>query len=156
MCFGKKVVMLIMGNDESVEMPCECCGRGREPPCGYVTEWRMNAGVETVIVSQIRTRQTAVENEIEYQAGSYIYYTKDVFATKEEALAESERRAKQYNIDQETKAEHIKGKPDKNYSWNAGYHMREVKKAKEKIEYHSKMAKICKDRAKDVNRDTQT
>ncbi len=146
-CFGKRAITLILGNDDSVKMPCEWCGRGCDPPCGYVTEWRMIAGVETVVVSQIRTRQTAVENEIEYQAGSYIYYTKDVFSTEEEALAESNRRAKQHNLDQETKAEHIKGKPDKNYSWNAGYHMRESKKAEGKVEYHSKMAKICKARA---------
>ena len=147
-CFGKKIVTLILGNDAAVEMPCECCGRGCEPPCGYVKEWRMKKGVKTVVVSQIRTRQTASGNEVEYQADSYIYYAKDVFSTEEEALAESERRAEQYNIDQETKAEHIKGKPDKNYSWNAGYHMRQAKKAREQIEYHSKMAKICKARSK--------
>ncbi len=154
-CFGKKVVVLILGNEDSVEMRCEYCrGDCCSPSNGYVKEWRMSADVETVIVSQIRTRQTASENEIEYQADSRIYYTKDVFATEEEALTESARRATQYNIDQETKAEHVKGKPDKNYSWNAGYHIREAKKAKEKVEYHSKMAKICKAKAGDGD-DTQ-
>lgn len=146
-CFGKCVVRLILGNDDSVEMPCEYCRRGYEPAVGYVKEYRMDAGVEMVVIDQISTEHTAAGEKVEYRTDSYIYHPKDAFSTEEEALAESNRRADAYNLEQETKAELVKGKPNKNYSWNAGYHMRQVKEAKEKVEYHSKMAKICKARA---------
>ncbi len=149
-CFGKKVIGLILGNDNVVEMSCDYCrheGLG-SPATGYITEWRRDAGTEKVCISEIRSRQTAVGEEVEYLAGSRIYYMEDVFSTEAAALAESEHRATKYNLEQETKAEFVKGKPDKNYSWNAGYHMRAIKNANQKIEYHSKMAKICKARAK--------
>ncbi len=148
-CFGKKNITLILGNDDSVIMPCEFCKDGLGTPAkGYVTENRMDAGASAAVISKVSIEQTADGCKVEYQSGSYRYYSKDVFATEDEALAESKLRADKYNLEHETKAEFIKGKPDKNYSWNAGYHLRLVKNAERDIEYHSKMAKICKHRAK--------
>jgi len=148
-CFRKMFVTLILGNGDHVEMPCECCGKGfYDEPRGYVVENHYEAGVKEVVVSKVTIEKVAAGDTVKYQSDCHIYYPKDVFATKEEALAESVRRSTEYNTERETKAEFIKGKPNKNYSWNAGYHMRLVKKAKEQIEYHSKMAVICKSRAK--------
>jgi hypothetical protein len=147
-CFRKGVVTLILGNGDSVEMPCEYCKSGLGTPSkGYVNEWIMDAGVKKVTITEVIIKQTAEGNKFDYLSHSHIYYTKDVFATEKEALEESRRRADKYNLERETKAEFIKGKPDKNYSWNAGYHMSLAKKAKMKVEYHTKMAKICKGRA---------
>lgn len=147
-CFGKRVVRLILGDDSIVEMPCECCGRGYEPAKGYVVDWRMDAGAKKRTITQVETKQTQEGELVEYRSDHYIHQPQDIFTTEKEALADSKRKADKYNLEHETKAEFIKGKPDKNYSWNAGYHRRLVKKAEKEIEYHSKMAKICKERAK--------
>ena len=147
-CFGKGTVKLILGNGDSVEMPCENCTDGLGTPSkGYVNEWRNDAGAEAVTIDKISTDQTCGEDVVEYFAMHHVYQADAVFATEEEAFADSKRRADEYNQERETKAEFVKGKPDKNYSWNAGYHMRLVKEAEKEIEYHSKMAKICKNRA---------
>ena len=150
-CFGEKIVTLILGNGDKVEMPCECCSRGVEPSTGYVKEWRMEAGVESVIITKIETTIDANGETYEYISDNRIFYPKDIFITEQEAVEESIKRADKYNLDQETKAEFVKGKPDKNYTWNAGYHIREAKKAKEKVDYHTKMAILCKAKAKGQN-----
>ena len=148
-CFGKKFATLILGNGDMVEMPCECCHQGIDPPTGYIKEWRMEAGAESIIITKIETTTDVDGETYEYISDNKIFYPKDIFATEQEAMGESTKRADKYNLEQETKAELIKGKPDKNYSWNAGYHMREAKKAKEKVDYHTKMAIICKAKAKE-------
>lgn len=146
-CFGKLVVTLILGDDTPVELPCKYCGRGYDPPSGQVAEWRMDAGAEAVIIDQIRTAQTGAGEKVEYMVGNRSYYSIDVFSTEQEALDKSERSAAKHRQEQETRAEFIKEDTNKNYSWNAGYHRREAKKAAEKVEYHSRMAKICKAKA---------
>jgi hypothetical protein len=45
--------------------------------------------------------------------------------------------------------DHVKHDKNKSYSWNAGYHKREAKRAAKKVEYHTKMAAECKDRRKE-------
>lgn len=146
-CFRKGFVRVILGNDEVVKMPCEYCNKGiGTNPTGSVYEWRWDPDVETIVISEVRRSETVDSIELEYRASNRLYHQKDMFDTHEEALAESKARAEKHNIEQETKAEFVKGKPDKNYSWNAGYHRREAKRHHARFEYHTKMAEICKSR----------
>jgi len=42
-CFGKREVTLILGNGDSVELPCDYCGKGYDGPRGYVLEYEYAA-----------------------------------------------------------------------------------------------------------------
>jgi hypothetical protein len=150
-CFRTGKVTLIIGNGDHVTMSCEFCQNGLGTPSrGYVKNWRLDAGVKIITIDEVETKSSLNKGmSIEYRADYHTYYPENVFATKEEAIAESDRKAKEYNLEQDTKAELIKGRPNKSYSWNAGYHMRAVKEAQNKINYHSKKARICKSKSKE-------
>jgi len=149
-CFGKKQVTLILGNESKAVMSCGYCtdGIGTDPK-GYEIEHSFVAGVKEFTITLIETNHTAEREEVKYQSGPYLWDEDKVFATKDEALADSELDAEKYNIERRTHEAYIKHDIMKKYSWNAGYHMREVRDAKKQIEYHSEKAVICKAKAKE-------
>jgi hypothetical protein len=148
-CFRKGVVALRLGNGEIVELDCGFCSDGIGTPSkGYVNEYRTVPGVERIRISGVTSRETENGVEYEYSSGNYILYDKELFATEEEAIKDSHARSDEYNYAQENRAELIKKDKYKSYSWNAGYHMREAKSHKEKVEYHTNKARICKAKAK--------
>jgi len=152
-CYGKLAVTLILGNGDKVELPCDYCGKGYGYPQGVVTEWEYIAEPEQREITNIRCEITGTGEKREYLSGHYILYPDIIFPTREDALGKCEEIKKKLEHEQETQAKHIKGNVNKTYSWNAGYHMRIVKKAKIDIEYHSKKAIICKSKAKEKNDD---
>jgi len=153
-CYGKLKVNLILGNNDQVTIPCTYCGMGFEGPCGYVTEHQYVADAELVIINEVRIRSISGGSDItEYIVGTpgrggYYVDPKDLFNTKEEAVARSLLKLQEDAALKETLAEEIKASRHKSYAWNAGYHMREAKRSHESAEYHEKMAVICKSRSK--------
>jgi hypothetical protein len=151
-CFKKGTVGLILGNGDIVTMPCEFCNRGcGTSPTGYVSDYRLEAGTEAIVVNEVKIEVTNQGQKIEYVSGYSLYQADVVFKTAEEAMKYAVLKVAEQNKELETKAEHIKGKPSKNYSWNAGYHIREAKNHEKKIEWHKKMAVICKAKAGDTD-----
>ena len=146
-CHTKKEVTLILGNGDEVGLPCDYCARGYERPSGYIQEYEYVAEPERHTISRIETRQEGSKTEVTYYGGSYVLYENIVFATREESLAKCEELAQKYEKEQSERIDRIKKNVHKSYSWNAGYHMRQVKDHKKQIEYHESMAKICKERA---------
>ena len=147
-CFKKGTVDLILGSGDIVTMPCEFCTNGAgTSPSGYVSDYRLEAGAEAVVVNEVRIEVTSQGQKAEYLSGYSLYQADTVFETADEAMEYAVLRVAERNKELETKAEYIKGKPHKNYSWNAGYHMREAKNHEKKIEWHKKMAVICKTQA---------
>ena len=145
-CFGKKEVTLILGDESMVVLPCEGCGNGFEGPRGFVMEYRPNVGASQRIIKEVRVKNTASGQEIEYLSNEgWILRPESTFSTKEEA--EKNSVAKKEILEKEESLR-VKHKDSKSYSWNALYHMRQVKDAQQKIDYHSKMARICKDRTR--------
>jgi len=147
-CFGKKKVDLILGNGDSIELPCDYCRRGYEYPSGFIKRISMEANAEQMLVTAVKSTQTEKGEKFEYSCGYFTYQAEDVFLVKSEALKDSVHKAEKHKIETETRAEYVKAQSNKSYSWNAGFHMRAVKDAKKNIEYHSKMALICKTKSK--------
>ena len=148
-CFGKKEVILILGNDEWVVLPCKGCTPGFDPPRGYISEYEYVAEPEIMVISGITIEISRGEENVRYQCENRIFDEKDIWATAGEArIVANEKKVKQ-DEDQVTRAEHIKKDVQKSFSWNANYHMRHAKKDRESAEYHDKMAVICKAKAKD-------
>jgi len=148
-CFGKRQVTVILGDDSNVVVPCKYCDNGYEGPRGYVTEYEYCKDVKPVTIDKITTEESSDGADQYCMDGHYGYYPdKTLFRTKEEAEIVATERAKQYKRDQDTRAIHIKKEQNKTYTWNAGYHMREAKRDRASAERHEQQAIICKERAK--------
>jgi hypothetical protein len=137
-CFGKKEVTLILGNDEKIKTDCDYCVSGFEPPKGFTMEYQRVSGVEEVVV----TGKEVVENEqgrkVEYRYHNYCLYPQDnIFDTKEEAenrVSELIKEHEQYEADRNI--HRIKSNQSK-YSWKIGYYKKRLKDAQREIEIYS-------------------
>lgn len=149
-CFGKCVVTLILGNGDSVELPCDNCARGYESPTGRVTEYVFSSGARQETIVQVETKQSPDSVEVEYRTVDHYCYKEDeVFYSEEDALALCAKKCAKAEEEQRTRAEYIKHNVNKKYSWNAGYHLREAKREEESAARHREKAKLCKAKAKE-------
>jgi hypothetical protein len=147
-CFGKLAVRLELGDGSMVELPCEYCAKGYEGPRGVVNEYTSDPTAEPFTITQIDRRETDAGASFEYHSHSG-RYAKEVFATRDEAMARAVEIAAENMAEERKRADYIKHDKNKNYSWNAGYHRREAKRASEQVAYHTKMAELCRDRSKE-------
>ena len=151
-CYTKKVVTLILGNDDRVELPCSYCKSGCEPPSGYVTDYQANNRPKQITIDGMDINKTSTGTKIQYWDGNkschYVYDEEKVFDTKEAADEACKIRIEKWQAEQQARADWIKHDKNKSYTWNAGYHMRLVKKYEKDILYHKDMAKLCKDKKK--------
>ena len=147
-CFGKKQVILILGNNDTVILPCSYCMRGYEGPFGYIKESEYVAKPEYMPITGVNIEKTSDGDKIEYRSGSWILRENRVFDNKEDALICCEGIKKKLEVEQRTRAKSIKENKNKSYSWNAGYHLKEAKHHEKEAAYHRDMAKICKGKAR--------
>lgn len=148
-CFGKLQVTLILGNGDSVILPCNYCGHGIDPPTGIVKEWEYVAEPRQVTIDYVNISVTAEGQKREYRSTHYMYEEGLIFDTKEEALLKCEEIKESLRKEQEGSAYHLKANIKKTYSWNAGYHLKCVRRAEQDIEHHRKKAILCKAKAKE-------
>lgn len=152
-CFGKREVTLILGNKDTVVLPCENCQLGYDPPTGYVTVREPVVKAERVTIDRVKITETTEGQVREYAtnmvtsgAGTtcQILGNDKIFDTEEEALIRATEDAQKMNNENRNP----KAKFDRSYTWNAGYHMREAKRLQRQVEYHEKQAVLCKAKAK--------
>ena len=149
-CYGKRQVVLILGNDDRCTMPCVYCRLGCDAPSGYVTDHTYIAVAEPVTITGIRTNESIEGQDIEYHFGScYLSRQDRLFENEEDALEKAEAIKKEYDEERKTKAIYLKKSVKKKYSWNAGYHLRAKKKNLKDAEYHGRMAVLCKAKTKE-------
>jgi len=148
-CFGKKEVTLILGNGDSVVLPCRGCAPGFDSPRGYISEYEYVTEPEMIAISGMSIEVNYGKEKVEYLQENRLYHEEDVYATKEEAQIRANEKKTQLEKEHTTRAEYIKKDVQKSFSWNAHYHMRHAKKDRESAEYHDKMAVICKARIKE-------
>lgn len=133
-CYGKKQVKLILGNDEECILDCDYCGKGYNFPSGYTTVYEY-----AVEPKQAKIVGINLDSSGEYQYTCSNYYG-EVFLTKEECLVRCTELVKEHEETQQKQMECCKFSNKKSYSWNAGYHRTEAKRAKQQLEYHTKKA----------------
>jgi len=146
-CFGELVVTLILGNKDTVELPCDYCGKGYNAPVGYTQEYEYTANpvLETILGMKINITTTG--EEIEYQtAFGRIIYPDIIFESHEEALKKCQNIKSELETENNKRVEYIKYNTKKTFSWNAGYHLSCAKKCRKDAEYHDKKALLCKSR----------
>lgn len=152
-CYGKKVVTLILGNGDSVELPCGYCAKGYDSPTGWEVEYRPKSEPKQIRIAGMKVEVTEKGEIVEYWSGPenchYVYSEDKVFATREEAGAKGEGLMAEWLANQQ-KADYIKHDKKKNFVWNAGYHLRKIKQCEKEIEYHKEKAKLCKKRSNKI------
>ncbi len=152
-CFGKLQVTLILGNGDEVTLPCQGCAPGFESPTGHISEYDYISEPEMIYINGMNLEINGNKEKVRYISSSCSYDEEELFWNHSEALAESQEKKRKLDEEQVTRAEYIKNKVHKSFSWNAGYHMREAKQLRSKAEYHDKMAIVCKAKSKE---DVQT
>jgi hypothetical protein len=148
-CYGKKLVTVILGNDDRIFLPCEYCARGYEAPSGLTQEYEYVVEPELVVITSVTLKITDGGVEAKYYSSVCSYDEEALFVTKEEAAVVSQGKKEALEREQDTKVENLKKNVHKSFSWNAGYHLREAKRSRKQAEYHDKKAVLCKARSKE-------
>ena len=148
-CAGKLTVTLILGSGEHVVLPCEYCRRGYEASRGFVDGYEYHAVVERVVIESYRSQAGADGETRDYfTRGCYVLYRSDIFDTEEEARERVAQIVAAKNESELKQGRCRKDHSSRSYAWNAGFHMREAKKARAEAERHEGLAVICKDRSR--------
>jgi hypothetical protein len=148
-CFGKLKVKLILGNDEVCELPCDYCGKGNfDRPTGVEKDYEW---VSKPIQDTIKSISISGSG-IEYHASNHYCGDNElIFKTKEEAEIKCAKLAAINAIENQKKLEFCRFNSKKSFTWNAGYHRGEAKRAARDLEYHTEKAVFMKMRAEEKN-----
>ena len=148
-CFGKLAVIVVLGNGDNVETPCDYCGKGYDGPKGYVMEYVEQGDVVVHVVSGRECSEDTQGEHWRYRtAEGYCFDEDAAFTSREEAEAKAAELAAEHKRECETRASYLKHANYRSYSWNVGYHMSEAKRRRKQIEYHEHKAKLCKAKTK--------
>lgn len=131
MCFGKKYVQIILGDDSKESIECGYCAHGFERPSGTAITWEPEAVVYKGEISGISTRDS-----VRYEIGYRTLSGSDIFETEEAANMERDRRFKE-----ETERAALWFRDSfitakKTQIWSAGYHRRCIKDLERSIGWH--------------------
>jgi len=148
-CFGNKSVTVILGNGDEVIVPCSYCALGYDAPSGIVKCYRIQPAATPVTITGREIREGEKTEVTYYGPGAHFYRSHTLFESFAEALAASKELCEKELHDRETCAEWIKKDKTKSFAWNAGYHLTEARRLREQIDYHERMALVCKSRTKE-------
>jgi hypothetical protein len=133
-CFGKRSVKLILGNDEQVDVECDFCGHGFDGPRGTVAIYGPKSFVRAGTVKSLEY----ADDECIVGVDWYRFRTSErrVFASH----AEAEARRVELHAECEIQAKKSfdaqlhtgKRKP----TWSAGYHRAQIAELKRKLAWH--------------------
>jgi len=136
-CFGKKRVQVILGDDTVISVPCRYCEGNNFEPQGQVKcgHWAVGTVKIAVVTGyQVDTREDG-SLYTRYYFNMVGYGEERVGRTKEEALAKAQVQADAANARRDTERAAEKYRDGKTYAWNAGYY-------REQAEYHRRQAAI--------------
>lgn len=135
-CFGKKKVTLILGDDSEVECECDFCGKGYQHAIGYVIEHDWVAEPKQITIDGISIDHYGDKRTIRYSYLNYCLYDEDVFDTEEEAKIQCDKKTTEHNENVRKNLYSRAQSSHKSYSWSVGYSKREIKEAQRRIEWH--------------------
>lgn len=131
MCFGKKFVTVILGDDSKVQTACGFCEREMEGSTGYATIWEPTAIIKSGQITGVSTKD-GIKYEVNYNSLS-----EDEILTSQDAanaeylfkLEEVKKQAQKWFNDSFVNC-------TKKQVWSAGYHKRCIEQAERTIEWH--------------------
>ena len=155
-CAGTRVVTLILGSGEHVQLDCGACQLGYDFPRGVETDYAFEARATPYQVTGVEVVESEKGEEVRYRSGGEnaysILYHEKCFATMDEALANGATLVAEHEAEAERRIASKEKDQAKSYAWNAAYHLREAKRHRAEAERHERKAVALKAKAKD---DTQ-
>ncbi len=132
-CFGKRKVTVILGNEERVDTECGHCAPGIERPSGLSTTWGPSASIVEGTITGIRNDYGSWKYEV---GGGRNLSEYELFSSREEAeplrvakLEEVTEQKQTYDRDHFVTA-------TKKQSWSAGYHRMQIESHERQINWH--------------------
>lgn len=142
LCFGKRFVTIILGDDSQTKIQCGYCEKGCSGTTGFATVWEPMARVNSGTITGVSLR-----DGIRYEVGSKSLTESDLFAGEQDA--ESLRLAKfeeeKARAEEWFRESFIQAK--KKQIWSAGYHRNNIKQLERSIEWHKLRLRMIKDPA---------
>ena len=148
-CFGTKVVTLILGDGTAVELDCKYCDNGFMGPQGHVVESHYVAGeVTQKVITGVDVRTNEDGIDVTYWFGGNGKNGNFVSKDKDIALAKATTSAEEQNEKQRTMKDGQKKNDRKSYSWNAGYYLREAAKSRAAATRYEEQARIMESKVR--------
>ena len=143
MCFGKRFVTIILGDESRTEIICGMCSHGLDVATGQAKTWDAEAVIHSGVITGISTR-----DGYKYEVGHFTISAHDCLDSEEEAKPVREIRLKQAQEQRDSwkKDNFIQCK--KSQIWSAGYHRSCIERAEQNIEWHKSRLNIIKKRKK--------
>lgn len=132
-CFGKLAVVVILGNDEHVGVPCEACGIGYREPRGYVEEWEYEIGARPFVITGVRSmsgNDWVVINEV-----GWTYSFANLCATETEAIQKSRDRLEAL-MQQNAEARRHRRNTANKAPWSVRYHRKQIADLERQLAWH--------------------
>ena len=144
-CFGKKGIIVILGNDEKVKIECDYCNVGLSSATGYIKEYDWVSDISEIIIDGKEINENLKGKFIEYRYGCYILRNDDIFIDKKDAEKRVKEKIKEAKDEEDKRYQSVKGGKIMKLSWSIGYHRKEIKQAEKNLAYHSSKVEIVKD-----------
>lgn len=143
-CCGKGYIRCIMGDGAEVSVDCGNCSFGFEAYArGYLKHYLRKP---TAILTTI-TGINIEGGKVEYKTtDSYLVEQDRLFCSEQEALDAARGMASEVEK-AELKRLLKKEKDTRSWAWNATYHRREIKRARQSLEYHERKLNVAAEKA---------
>lgn len=148
-CFGKREVTVVLGDESRVITPCDYCGKGYEGPRGWVADAEFGPRAVKRRVTEVRSTETATgaEREFIFDGSSWVPEPADVFPDEASALARAAVKVAEAEETEDRRRRWRKDQALRTLSWTVGYHTREAKDAERRMLYHRARATVWRERA---------
>jgi len=144
-CFGKKEVFVILGNDEKVKTECDYCNVGFSGARGFVEVYKFIPSVSEIIIEGKEINENSEGRFIEYRYKNYcLRSNENIFKTKKEAEIKVSEMIKERIEKEENSFERRKNGQIMKLTWSVGYHQRNIREAEKQIKHHSSKVELVK------------
>lgn len=137
-CLGDKTVTLLLKNGDRHSLECHTCNPGGyQPSRGYVVKTQYQATAKEAVINEM---------EIRAEGTNYRFYNwscKDVYDTKEEAVAAAEKLRVAREEEDFQRFTCKKEDSRRTWAWNCSYYRRQISDAKKSLAYAEARLGIC-------------
>jgi hypothetical protein len=148
-CFGKKYLIVTLGDDSQVIIDCATCAAGYEPPKGYLLIDQYEPDAELITVQEMEMELIDGKHVVLYSGnGFYRVPEAELFDCKLDALERARVKAEELAAEVQARFQR-KEKDTRTWAWNVTYHRRCIKQAQRDLEYHTKKLAVSLPHKKD-------
>lgn len=144
MCFGKRFVTLILGDESQTQIECGFCSHGIDRPSGLANSWEPSAIIHAGTITGISTRDGT-----RYEIGGRNLFAHELYTNEADAKLVQEVKLKEVQEQAEHCFRESFVNAKKKQIWSAGYHRSCIKSAERNIEWHRLRLNMIKDKPKE-------